>query len=445
MGLFGTNGVRGILGSDLGLGDIHAITMSIATHIGRGPILVGRDGRDTSGPISSMVLSSLCYAGIDCADAGLVPTPSLEVGVRDLGYAGGIMVTASHNPPEYGGLKLVWADGVEAARAEEAQIAQIHSSRAWRHKKPWGAVRPEARLPETYRRAVLGRVDAARISGAGLSIVLDMGNGAQSASAGPIASALCESVGLVHDNVDPAFGGRGPEPRPDNLGALSDAVRSSGADLGVAFDGDGDRSMICDERGRVLSGDVSALFLADYLLGLYGPADIVTPINSGDAIEDIAARTQSRVIRTSVGSVVVSRRMLETGALAGFEENGGFMYGRHLPVRDGSMTMALALEALAAGSGSLSAMVGGLPRSFTAKTSVACEPGSAPGAVSALARGHDDADTRDGVKIRLGPHEWVMARPSGTEPIIRIYAESGSESKTRSLLDEYSEKIRRLL
>ena len=441
MGLFGTNGVRGILGGDLTLGGIHDIVMAIAAHVGRGPVLVGRDGRDTSAPISSMVRSSLAYAGIDCADAGLVPTPCLQLAVRELGYAAGIMATASHNPPEYGGIKLVWGDGIEASREDEAAIERIHAARSWTASPPWGTGSSEARALQAYRAGVCARVDAGAISRAGLRIVLDLGNGAQAAVAEGIMSGMCDGVTCINSAIDAEFPGRGPEPKPDNLSGLSRAVRDSGADIGVAFDGDGDRSMMCDERGRILSGDVSALLLADYLLSRNAGAEIVTPINSGDAIEEVASRTGSRVVRTGVGSVTVSREMARRGALAGFEENGGFMYGPHLPVRDGCMTAALALESLARSRRPLSSAVAALPESFTAKASVRCPGGAAARALESLARAHPGADTRDGVKVRLGPRRWAMARQSGTEPIIRIYAESDSAAGLEALLAEYTRKV----
>lgn len=442
MGLFGTNGVRGVLGVDLSLADIHEITMSIAAHAEPGPVLVGRDGRDTSAPIASMVCSSLSYAGRMCADAGLVPTPCLALGVRELGYSCGIMVTASHNPPEYGGLKVIWRDGIEAAHNDELAIEAVHAARSWGHKEPWGRVTFEPRTIDTYYNHILDRVDAPAIAKSGLKIVLDIGNGAQAATAEHVASGLAGSVTCIHADIDPEFGGRGPEPKPTNLSALSGAVTESGADLGIAFDGDGDRSIICDERGTVLNGDTSALFLIDYLLASNRNSDIVTPINSGDSIDDIAAAADSNVIRTRVGSVTVSRTMSDANALVGFEENGGFMYGPHLPVRDGAMTMALALAALASQDSALSTIVSRLPKSFTSKARLECTPESAVRAMRRLADEHPGADTLDGVKVRLGAHRWVMARPSGTEPIIRIYAESDSQDSLDSLLDKYLGVVR---
>lgn len=445
MGLFGTNGVRGILGVDLSLADVHKITMSIAAHARPGPVLVGHDGRDTSSPMAMMVYSSMCLAGRMCANAGLVPTPCLALGVRELGYSCGIMITASHNPPEYGGLKVIWHDGIESARSDEIAIETIHAAKSWELAMPWGSVTSESRTIPTYHNQILKHVDESKIAESDLAVVLDIGNGAQAYTAESLATRLSKSVKCIHGNVDPKFGGRGPEPTPDNLSALSDAVSESGADIGIAFDGDGDRSIICDEHGVILNGDTSALFLVNHLLSSSPNSDIVTPINSGDSIDDIAAAADSNVIRTSVGSVIVSRTMAGINALAGFEENGGFMYGPHLPVRDGLMTMALAMAALSEQHSTLSSLVDRLPKSFTSKMRLESTPESARAAIRRLVLEHPDADMRDGIKIRLGSHRWVMARPSGTEPIIRLYAESDSKSSLDSLLAEYSTLIRKYL
>lgn len=445
MGLFGTNGVRGVLGRDLSLKDVHDITMSIAAHAKSGPVLVGRDGRDTSAPIFSMVCSSLCYAGIDCAETGIVPTPCLALAVRELGYSCGIMVTASHNPAEYGGLKVIWNDGIEASRKDELEIEKIHADGSWGYKQPWGKIGQELRAKDVYSKRILGNIDSQKTMNAGLSVVIDIGNGAQSTTAKLVADKICKSVFCINENIDPKFSGRGPEPKPDNLSELSKAVLSKGADVGVAFDGDGDRCIMCDERGHILNGDTSALLLVNHLLESHPGSDIVTPINSSDSIEELAGRTRSNIVRTRIGSVVVSRTMADLGALAGYEENGGFMYGPYLPVRDGAMTMALVLEAIAHNAKSLSSMISTLPKSFTSKTRLECTPESARHLIDSLASLYPDSDRTDGIKVRLGPHKWVMARPSGTEPIVRVYAESDSNASLETLLSEYLSIMRRYL
>ena len=459
--LFGTNGIRGILGGGrLTLQFVHDMSLALAGHFGGGPLLVGRDGRASSLPISRAVRAALSAAGVDCTDAGLVPTPCLQYAVRRLGYKGGIMATASHNPPEYGGIKPVESDGVEPPRQAELEIERRYfaieqgrragrrTGRAGGAPARYGRIRAGdgGAALRKYLDGIASLVDSEAIRRRSPTVALDVGNGAQAAAA----PALCEMLGcrttVVNGDVDPAFPGRGPEPTPENLGALSRAVSESGADVGVAFDGDGDRSLFCDERGTVLTGDRSALLLARRLLSTAPRSTVVTCLNSGSAIESVAAASGSAVVRTRVGSVEVSRAMVERGALVGFEENGGFMYGRHNEVRDGAMTLALVLDLLASDPGStLSAAAAALPPSFTAKDKVPCgSAAAAAAALSAMASEHPGADTSDGVRAGLGEGRWVMVRASGTEPILRVYAEGRSQADLDSIMSEYVGRVRAL-
>lgn len=439
---FGTNGIRGVFSEDLTLEFIHDMTLAIATYFKEGPILVGYDGRESSPVICKVVCSALNFAGLDCSNAGLVPTPCLEYAVRELGYAGGIMITASHNPPQYNGIKPAAKDGVEISREDELIIEDIFLQKRWAPSPAGAGTTGQDRgVIPAYVKAVASQVSSEKIRSKNIKVVLDLGNGAQAVSAPMLSEALgCRAV-LLNQEIDGMFPGRGSEPTPQNLSGLSDAVLQSGADLGIAFDGDGDRSIFCDDTGTVLTGDRSALLLSRHLLMKNPGSRVVTCINSGSAIEALAGRYDSKVIRTKVGSVEVSRRMVSEGALIGFEENGGFMFGRHNQVRDGAMTLALMLDLLADSGKALSELVSGLPESFTTKDKIPCSPGQSDRLIERLAREFPDADTTDGIKISTGPGSWVMIRPSGTEPVVRIYAESQSQDKLDSLMAEYVQKV----
>ena len=442
---FGTNGIRGVVGKELTLAFLHDMTLAIGTFLG-GPILVGYDGRKSGPMLCNMVCAALHYGGINCNVAGMVPTPCLEYAVKSLGYSGGIMITASHNPPEYNGIKPVASDGVEISRSDELAVEEIYRTEKWTRPVEWGRTGTEVRAVTAYLDGIVSQIDSDRIRSKGFGVVLDLGNGAQVASAPELCNILGCKTHLVNEKLDGDFPGRGSEPTPQNLSALSEAVVKNHADLGIAFDGDGDRSIFCDERGNVLTGDSSALVLARHILGNRPKSIAVTCLNSGSGVESLAAQSGSRVIRTKVGSVEVSRMMVQTGALIGFEENGGFMYGPHNQVRDGCMALALMLDALAAASDmSLSGKVSELPPSFTTKDKIPCPAQSVPGLVSALKDEFPDSDTTDGIRISLDSKEWVMIRPSGTEPIVRIYAEAKSKDRLDGIISEYSKKIRSIL
>jgi len=444
--LFGTNGVRGVFAEDFTLEFVHDLMLSISTYFKEGTILVGYDGRNSSKVISKLVCSTLNSAGINCDLAGLVPTPCLEFATKTLGYNGGIMITASHNPPEYNGIKPVASDGVEISREDENMIEEIFFQKNWNHNSStFGSTKNDDRAIQTYLDGIKSQIDVSKIKSKNYKVVLDLGNGAQATTA----IKLCEQLGCevitINEEIDSIFPGRGPEPTPYNLGELSSAVVNNNADLGIAFDGDGDRSILCDNTGILLSGDRSALLLSDYLLKKNPNSKVVTCINSGNSIDELVTQTNSTVTRTKVGSVEVSRKMLTENALIGFEENGGFMFGKHNQVRDGGMTLALLLELLASSNKSISEELGNLPRSFTTKDKISCKKEDIDVIISKLSNEFPNADTTDGIKIVFDKKNWIMVRPSGTEPIIRIYGESDSEKNLETLMTEYIQKIKSFL
>jgi len=444
--LFGTNGIRGVFGQDFTLEFIHDITLSIAEYFKGGPVIVGYDGRDTSPIIAKVVCSALNYAGLDCNNAGLNPTPCLEYATKKLGYTGGIMITASHNPPQYNGIKPIASDGVEISREDELVIEDIYFTKKWKNNSSkFGSTTKKNSAIKEYLDGIKSQVDSSKILEKKLKVVLDLGNGAQSVTA----SKLCEELGCqvitINEKIDGSFPGRGSEPTPENLSELSDTVKKTSADFGIAFDGDGDRSLFCDNKGLILTGDKSALLLSKYILEKNPNATVVTCINSGSSIEKIAAISNAKVIRTKVGSVEVSRKMVLTNAVIGFEENGGFMFGKHNPVRDGAMTMALVLELLAKTDKTISDLIDDLPPSFTTKTKISCSRDDAQKIINKLIEEHPDSNTTDGIKITFDEQNWVMVRPSGTEPIIRVYAEGSSKEKLQNLISEHVQKIQSIL
>ncbi len=444
--LFGTNGIRRVFGEDLTLEFVHDITLSIATYFKNGPILVGYDGRDSSPIIAKIVCAALNYAGINCKNAGLVPTPALEFATKSLGYNGAIMITASHNPPEYNGIKPAASDGVEISREDELIIEDIYFEKKWiQNTAGWGKSENEDSVIRTYLDGVKSQVDSNRIKSKRFKVALDLGNGAQVVTAPKLCEELGCEVFLVNEKIDGTFPGRGSEPTPENLQKLSDVVKKSGVTLGVAFDGDGDRSIFCDNNGKILTGDKSALLLCKFILEKNPKSKIITCLNSGSNIESIAKESDSQVIRTRVGSVEVSRKMIPINGLIGFEENGGFMYGPHNQVRDGAMTLALVLDLLSKSEKTLSELVSELPSSFTTKDKIKCSKDEAQKIILALKEENPDADTTDGIKIIFDTKNWLMVRPSGTEPIIRIYAEGDSQEKLDKIMSENLQKIKSIL
>ncbi|MEM0367570.1 MAG: phosphoglucosamine mutase [Candidatus Nitrosocaldus sp.] len=448
--LFGTNGVRGVFGKDLTLDLALRLSYALATYYREGPLLLAYDGRYSSPLIADVVKAGLNTMGIDVHDAGLVPTPCLQYCTKRLGYRGGVMITASHNPPEYNGIKVMASDGVEIAREDEFMIEEIYFSNKFMQSKGIGRDERLNNAVDIYLQGITSLVDVDRIRSKGLKVVVDLGNGAQAVAASRLLNMLGCKVVALNERIDGSFPGRGSEPTVDNLGELTTRVRDSSADLGVAYDGDGDRSIFCDEQGNIYTGDRSGALLVEHVLakevqGVGVNVNVVTPVNSSMLIDIVATKYGAKVIKTRVGSVEVSREMVRASALVGLEENGGFMYAKHIPVRDGAMSTALMLEALASRGEPLSRIMSSYKRFYQYKTKFPCSREQASRVIDALRDKSLRVESIDGVKIWVDDESWIMVRQSGTEPIMRLYAESSDEQRLRSMVDSYMRMIMSLL
>jgi len=444
--LFGTNGVRFIPGVTGDMGFALKLAESIGTYFSHGEILVGRDGRSTGQMMFSAVTAGLMSSGRNIAETDIVPTPALQFATKALGYRGSVMITASHNPAQYNGVKVMGPDGVEVSRLDEQRIEKIfHDGSAT--KAGWkdvGTARPEPSVIRTYLNGIISRVNARLIADRRLTVVVDAGNGAQSLAVPYLLEALGCKVITINSIIDGSFPGRGPEPTPENLGDMVVAVRASDADLGVAFDGDGDRSIFCDEGGNLYWGDQSGSLIADYLLERNPNSTVVTPVSSSQVIEAVAKKRGGKVIWTRVGSVDVSRTIMERKALMGFEENGGGFFPSHVPTRDGGMTTAMMLEVMATRVAPLSRlMAAAFPRFFQTKTKVPIDTSRVKEIMRAIERqGDGKVEKVDGLKIWLDEKTWALIRPSGTEPIVRVFVESETKEKADSTSKKFVKAIK---
>ncbi|NWG09457.1 MAG: phosphoglucosamine mutase [Nitrososphaerales archaeon] len=445
---FGTNGIRGIPGVDLTLEFIVEMSQSIGTYFDQGPILIGYDGRVSSPLLSKAVSAGIMASGLDVMESGSTPTPGLQYSVKKLGYKGGVMITASHNPPQYNGIKVVGEDGVEIPREHEAKIEGIYFKRAYKRAE-WnsiGSCMPESTVIQTYIKGVLNQVDINEIKKRTFKVVLDPGNGVAALAAPYALSSLGCKVLTINGHLDGEFSGRGPEPIPSVLSGLSDAVRSAKADLGIAYDGDGDRAIFCDEKGVIHWGDRTGALLVDYILSKSPGALVVTTVSTSQIIDMVAGRNDSKVLRTRVGSVDVSRAMIDHKALLGLEENGGFFYTHHIPVRDGLMTSALILEALSRTDRTLSEVLATLPTFHQRKAKFDCPNEIKKKVMEEIeSRSKGKIERIDGVRVWADDSTWILLRPSGTEPLIRAFGESVHAEKIEELMKRYSSMAKEII
>jgi phosphomannomutase/phosphoglucomutase len=379
----------------------------------------------------------------------MAPTPALQYAVKKYKPKGGVIVTASHNPPEYNGIKVIWNDGIEISHEQEIQIENIYFGEK-ASLADWKAIGTTRELPgiiDEYVDGIKKNVNTVAIIRKHYHILIDGANSVGSLTGPRLARELGCKVTTINANIDGTFPGRPPEPRPENLGDLATTVKAVGADLGVAYDGDADRSIFVDEKGNIIMGDQTFALVAKYFLIDHPGEIIVTPLSSSTIIQDIADEYNGQIVWTKIGSVTVAQKMKELKAKLGGEENGGIFYGPHQPVRDGAMSTALILNIMARTGARLSALVGELPEYFIEKTRIECREELREKILQELSEQTKGlkTSTLDGVKIWFKDKSSILIRPSGTEPIYRLYAEAKTKKRTKQLIKEYGSLLQAII
>jgi phosphomannomutase/phosphoglucomutase len=447
--LFGTNGIRGLANKELTPEMAIKVGSAIGTFFKRGTLIVGHDAR-TSGPmLAKAVIAGLNSTGCNVLLAGMAPTPALQLAIKRHKPNGGVIITASHNPPEYNGIKAIWNDGIEISREKEIEIENIYFNEKISFAE-WNAIGETRELTgviDEYIDAVKTHVNVTAIAKNHYHLVVDAANSVGSLTAPRLLRELGCKVTTINANIDGTFPGRPPEPRPENLGDLALTVKAVGADLGVAYDGDADRSIFIDEKGEISTGDQSFALVEKYFLKENPGEQIVTSISSSTIVKDIADEYNGKIVWTKVGSVTVAQTMKELKAKLGGEENGGIFYGPHQPVRDGAMSTALILDIMAKTGEKLSKLLGELPEYFIEKGKVACEEELKQKVLEKLIQQTKGlkTNTLDGIKVWFEDKSAILIRPSGTEPIYRLYAEAKTPKKASQLVSEYSLKLNEII
>jgi phosphomannomutase/phosphoglucomutase len=447
--LFGTNGIRGVVNEEMTPEMATNVGSAIGTFFKNQNLLVGHDAR-TSGPIFAWsVMAGLNAAGCNVSFAGMASTPTLQFAVKNHGFDGGVIVTASHNPPEYNGIKVIWSDGIEISHEQETEIESIYFEGKARL-AGWdelGVTRELSGINEEYVEAIKKHVNPAKIAEKHYHVVVDAANSVGGLAAPRLLRDLGCRVTSINADIDGTFPGRPPEPRPENLKDLASTVKALGADLGVAFDGDADRSIFVGENGEVYWGDKTFAIIEKDFLRKNPKAKIVTSVSSSTLIKDIADAYDGEIVWTRVGSVTVSQTMKKLGVQLGGEENGGVFFGPHQAVRDGAMTIALILNIMAETGEELSKLIAEQPPYFIEKGKVACPEEKKEKLLKKLIEEVKGLkiSTIDGVKIWFEDKSAILVRPSGTEPIYRLYAEAENQERAVKLVEEYSSKLKKTL
>jgi phosphomannomutase/phosphoglucomutase len=453
--LFGTNGIRGVINQDmngvLAMGIGSAWGTYLKKTITRPRIAIGTDARLSNSMLKSAVAAGMLSTGCDMTDIGLVPTPTLQYTVKEKNYDSGVIITASHNPPQFNGIKGVASDGTEFSKDTEEAIEALYFSQQYtRASSDVGTYTTWDGAIDLYIKGVLSTVDVARIKKQRFHVVLDCGNGVGGLVTPLLLKTLGCTVTPLYCELDGTFPGRNSEPTPENLATLIKTVPEADASFGIAQDGDADRAIFVDEKGTYIWGDKSLALAGKYITRKKKGDVVVTSVTTSTCFEDVIKANNGHVIYTKVGSPIVARTMMEHHAVFGGEENGGLIFPELQYCRDSAMTCTKILEILANEKRPLSALIEEIPRYEMHKMKMPCPNEKKERVMNLLAeqmKGNSDVvniDRTDGVKL-FTKDGWVLMRPSGTEPIFRVYVETKNTQDTQRLAATYKDIVERLI
>ena len=410
---------------------------------GNNAIVVGRDSR-VSGPMfHRVVLGALQSVGCRVIDVGMAPTPTIQMAVEHHRAAGGLAITASHNPVEWNALKFIGSSGLFLDGTEAVEMRE--SVEAGFTRVTWdrlGTVETDLTACQRHVEAILALpwLDVKGIRAKRFVVALDCCHGAGPTVFPALLEALgCEvhGIGMTPDGRFP----RSPEPIAENLKELEAEVRRSGAVVGLATDPDVDRLALVDETGRSIGEDWT-LALATRVVLRHKSGPVVTNLSTSRILDDVAARLGARVLRAPVGEVNVAVRMRSEGSPIGGEGNGGVILPELHLGRDAPVGAALILQLLSDEARPLSAIVAEYPRYAIVKDKLDRPAGALSSVYAALEQAFPDGtvDRQDGLRLSW-PDRWVHVRPSGTEPIVRVIAEAPTEAEARTLIRRSREPL----
>ncbi len=434
------SGVRGVVGEGLTPEVALSFAQAFGTYCKGGRVVVGRDSRVSGPMLQHIVTAGLMATGCEVIDIGIAPTPTTQLATENLHAAGGVILTASHNPVMWNGLKLLAPDGLFLDGEQGAQVLRIREQQKYAT-KTWEGLGKSS----VYEKAIgdhlqavinLPFLDIAGMRRRKFRVVADCVHGAGGVIVPPLLEQLgCEAIYL---NLEPhGRFPRNPEPLPENLGQLAEAVKAQRADLGVAVDPDADRMALVSEKGVPLGEEYTLALAVDFMLNLK-KGKVATNVSTSLAIDDIAAKHGCVVERTRVGEINVAKRMREIGAVIGGEGNGGVMLPDVHLGRDAMVGIALILQHLANFSRPLSELHAALPQYAMCRRKIELQERDQAQAVLPkilVKYAHEKIDTLDGVKI-LRDKSWVQVRASNTEPIMRIMAEAPTAAEAEKLCEE---------
>ncbi|MFC1616970.1 phosphoglucosamine mutase [Candidatus Margulisiibacteriota bacterium] len=437
------SGTRGIIGENLYPNIAVNIAAAFGSYVKKGPVIVGGDTRVSYEMLKNAVISGLIAVGIDVIDIGKVPTPTVQHLIKHYNAQGGIVITASHNPIMWNGIKLMNKTGSFLDEAEYAEYIDFYNNLGKIKYVEWdklGKVTIEEKALEIHIDRILANIDVSSIQKSNLKVLVDPNNGT-GCLANPI---LFEKLGIEYKMINEIGNGRfahNPEPAKSNVDGIIEELKKGDYDIGFVQDADADRLVILDENGVFIGEDYSLALGIDYILSTIKEPDknVVVNLSTSLVIEAIAKKYNAKVTYTKVGEANVTQGIKDLGAQVGGEGNGGVIYPKVGWGRDSLVGIIIALKYLAESKKTVSKIVSDYPKYVMLREKV--EVGSRKEIDALLQKAKANfngtpVNDLDGLKFSL-EDAWAHIRPSNTEPIVRIFI----EAKTKELAESLFRKI----
>ncbi len=439
---FGTSGIREVVNEKLTPELALRVGKALGTYLGGGRVVVGMDTRTSSGALKNALISGLLSTGAEVIDIGLAPTPLTGFAIKLYGADAGVTITASHNPPEYNGIKVWQSNGMAYTPEMEAELEAIIDSGNFK-KVPWNEIGTlkRANPRREYIKRALEMVELEN----SYTVVLDTGNGAGSVLSPYLQRELGNNI--ISLNAHPSgFFVRELEPNAKSLSALAKTVKAMKADVGIAHDGDADRIGVIDDEGNFVEYEVMLSLIAGYMLRKFGKGKIITTVDAGFALDDYIRPLGGEVIRTRVGDVAVADELVRHGGVFGGEPSGTWIIPQWNFTPDGIFAGALVLEMIDR-LGPISELAKDVPRYVTLRAKIPCPNEKKAKAMEIIAKealktfDYKRIIDIDGIRIE-NDDWWILFRPSGTEPIMRITLEAHTEEKAKELMEKAERLVR---
>ena len=437
--IISVSGLRGIVGETLTPEVATRFVAAFATKLPAGPIIIGRDGRNSGPMLSRAITAALMASGRDCIDADVAATPTIGVLVRELKAAGAVQISASHNPPPYNGIKLFGPAGrvLDAETGSAIRDAYFAGQADWATFDQLGNITQAADPHQPHLKKVLATVDVAAITQAKHRVLLDSNHGAGGLLGKRLLEALGCDVVLVGETPDGQFA-HVPEPTAENLQGIAEIARANGCAVGFCQDPDADRLALVDGAGRYIGEEYTLALCVQRAMAhseTRGPI-VINGATSGMS-ESLAQQAGVASFRSAVGEANVADMMIAKDATYGGEGNGGPIDPRVGYVRDSFVGMAQVLDLMTSSGKSLAELADALPKFHIVKSVAQVTADQLPTLLEALVQAHPEADATTGDGLRLAwQDKWLLVRGSNTEPIVRLIAEAQTQAEALELCDQ---------